>query len=96
MKTKKTLPQRVGYVIGVIFFIGIALIPAGIYAAVWLFIPKTFWPVFWIATAAITWLPIQIVWVLCVSLGWKNLNKGNTIACPPDTEESDGDLDISF
>ena len=94
MKTKRTLLQWTGHLIGVMFAIIVSLIPTGIYAVVWWFIPKTFWPILGTALGGIVWFVAQIVWALCVALEWDDLNDDLTLAPPP--AEGDGDLDISL
>lgn len=87
--------QWAGHLIGALFFIVVALIPTGLYAAVWWFIPKTFWPILGTALGGVVWLVVQVVWALKVGLWWDKRG-AYIVHLPSLAEHSDGDLDISF
>lgn len=71
MKTKRTPLQWVGFTMAVLVSVILALLPAGAYGTLWVFIPKTFWPVFLTATiGGILFAAIQVIWVLTVLLWW--------------------------
>lgn len=88
MKTKRTPLQWTGHLIGVILSIVVAVIPAGIYGAVWWFIPKTFWPILWTAIGGVVWFIVQLIWALCVALWWDTP--------PTSLEEDDGNFDSQY
>lgn len=94
MKTKRTLLQRAGHLTGALFFIGVALVPTGIYAAVWWLIAKTFWPIFWAVLGGIVWLVAQVIWALHLATVWDDLHQDMMLTTAP--ADGDGDLDISL
>lgn len=71
MNAKRTFLQWLGHVAGVILFTIVALIPTGIYAAIWWLIPKNLGFVIVAVGIGIIWLIAQVACGLAMREFWE-------------------------